>query len=197
MAPDPTPLLKRSTANDTIVQIKGELVAPEVIAGQSMEQAAATILRSWRKELLIRDPDSELKLVSLDRDRLGYSHLRFAQNYRGIPVWKAALSIHFNPQQQPYLLNGAYYPTPEIGIEGGMDEDAALRSAATLDRAVTRPDYTARRIVFFQEERRPLLAWELEPRGRAALRGATYIIDALTGGLLLRQPARLPPRKHQ
>ena len=190
-------LLERNSINNTIVRLEGELLTGGTAAGQGVEEMARAVLRAHHTELLIRDPDSEFVLARSKRDQLGYTHIRFAQQYQGVPVWKAALDIHFDAQQRPYLLSGAYYPTPEgVDTGGGMGENAALENMARIDPGATGKDHAVRKVIFFRDGRHPRLAYELKPQGTAILGGTIYIMDAATGEVLNRLPVMQRSRRH-
>jgi hypothetical protein len=80
----------------------------------SHERTAREFLSDHRTLLRLADPDNELDLVRNERDALGYQHLRFKQQYRGLAVWPAELNVHFDPDGNVDLLEGAYAPTPEL-----------------------------------------------------------------------------------
>ncbi|HFC53920.1 MAG TPA: hypothetical protein ENJ43_05760 [Gammaproteobacteria bacterium] len=190
-------LLERNSTNNTIVRLEGELLPDGTAAGQGLEETARAVLRTYHTELLIRDPDSEFVLARSKRDQLGYTHIRFTQQYQGVPVWKAALDIHFDAQQRPYLLSGAYYPTPEeVDTNGGMGENAALQNMARIDPGAAARNYSVRKVIFFRDGRHPRLAYELKPQGMAVLGGTVYIMDAATGEVLNRLPVIRTSRKH-
>ncbi len=180
--------LERNHANHTIVRLEGELL-PGGAADGGVEAAAREVLRIFRRKLLIQDPDSELTLSRIRRDRLGHTHIRFTQQYQGVPVWKAALDIHFDARQRPYLLSGAYYPTPEgVDTGGGMGGSAALKTLIRSEPGEAGKNYSIRKVIYFRDGRQPRLAYELKPEGEAVLGGSSYIMDAATGEVLNRLP---------
>lgn len=65
-----------------------------------------------RDLLQLANPFRELRLLSLQTDELGLSHLRFQQLYEGIPIWGADFYVHVRSDGTIALLNGRYIPTP-------------------------------------------------------------------------------------
>lgn len=76
------------------------------------KETARNFLRSRRSNLRIQDPDTELSLSDYRTDALNRRHLRFRQQYQGLPVWPAELNVHLDAAGNVDLMNGAFIPTP-------------------------------------------------------------------------------------
>jgi Zn-dependent metalloprotease len=66
-------------------------------------------------------------LAGSETDQLGRRHLRFDQQYRGVPVWPARALVHFDPHGNVDLMNGAYVPTPVGETTPRIDRESAVR----------------------------------------------------------------------
>jgi bacillolysin len=60
----------------------------------------------------LRQPRRELVVEQVKTDAQGREHVHFAQRYRGIPIWGAALVGHISGDQGLFAVNGRYHPTP-------------------------------------------------------------------------------------
>jgi len=76
----------------------------------------------------MRDPRSEFELRKLQRDELGYEHIRLRQFYQGIPVAGSEMIVHINEQREVYLVNGHYTPDIDISIAPFITESQALQT---------------------------------------------------------------------
>jgi len=70
-------------------------------------------LRSIKGILRINEPDHELRLYERQVDNIGRRHLRFSQQYGGIPVWPAELIVHLNQNGDVDMMDGAFVKTPK------------------------------------------------------------------------------------
>ena len=181
--------------NGTAMFIRGALqtraaqgnVAKAGVLNNLDESTARAFLRENRVLLQIEDPDQELVLTSIQTDELARKHLRFAQFYRGLPVWPCELIVHLDPAGNADLLNGAYIPTPRgVAIEPALRREQ-VKDAVTLvlpnadPAAMTDPEL----IVYGPLDQPSRLAWKLEvSAGATAL--WQVVIDALDGSLIAR-----------
>ncbi len=155
------------------------------MTAQSEEEIARDFLRSHRALLNLIDPDEELLLESKLQDNIGYTHLRYAQRYFNIPVWPAELIVHLDPTGNPYLLNGAFVPTPKkAALHPELTaEDAEARAREHVSggdgAAVVAPE-----LIFYADmERRPQLAWKTELT-LSLTEKWVVVVDAVSGAIL-------------
>ena len=100
--------------------------------GDSPLTTARTFLRTNCDLLRLDDPNAELVLVRRHTDELDRTHLRFRQQYQGVPVWPADIIVHLNPAGQVDLMNGAFVPTPKnLSTTPTLDEATAAEYART------------------------------------------------------------------
>jgi len=110
-----TPRQIKMKANATTDRSAGKLCsALEGMApGKNRDKSTARdFLREQSGLLKISDTDKELALKRYWTDDLGRTHLRYTQNYKGIPVWPAELNVHLDADGDVDLVNGAYVATP-------------------------------------------------------------------------------------
>jgi len=90
------------------------------------------------KELLdIQNAEKEYKVVSVEKDELGMSHVKFAQMHLDVPVYGAEIIFHFDDRQQ--FLNGRSVSTPELmSVEPAIDESIAKERAVSDIGGITK-----------------------------------------------------------
>jgi bacillolysin len=149
------------------------------------EQTAGTFLRRYRDLLRLDDPDKELELRRHERDQLGRRHLRYAQMYRGLPVWPAELIVHLDSDGDVDLMDGAFVATPRtLRTQPVVDANAAVaRARDAVPHGATASAGTPSLIVYARGDRSPHLAWKLELSVSMTSRWLA-VIDAIDGSVL-------------
>jgi len=185
--------------NGTVRWMSGRLDQVAGKRAQDVSRQVMDFLQRHRRLLGLENPREELRLKDVSRDALGYTHLRFAQHYRGYPVWAAELRVHVDAGGQIYAVNGTYEPTPE----GLLDPMLRLTAAEAYEQAATdlrrkgrwQPPGPALRDALGLDEQPPQLVWyrhqesgwrlayEVDIRPNWVER-YTYLIDAQTGEIL-------------
>ena len=149
-------------------QIKGEVlqqVQHGSTAGSDSHLATArTFLRTNCDLLRLDDPHAELTLTRRHTDELGRTHLRFQQEYRGVPVWPADVIVHLNPEGHVDVMNGAFVPTPKkLGTVPVLDAaDAAEYARTGLTDGAEAEVSASELIIYAPGDTPPRLAWKLE-----------------------------------
>lgn len=121
-----------------------------------------------------------------ESDHLGYRHQRLEQVHQGIPVLGGDVSVHFDPQNNPYQVNGKYIPdltlsvTPSISANQAVDAARAdfvanKGAAAAAIALVSGPE-----LVVYALGDSPVLAYQIVIRTRSD-NTWKYWIDAQTG----------------
>ena len=179
-------VLERDSVNNTVAYLKGEQLLPSA-AGQTTEQQSLAFLLAHRKDFLLQNPGKEFSVASSKKDELGYTHVKLAQEYEGIPVWKGQINMHFNPKGALYLVQGQYFPTPS-GIEpdAGMSEKQLLDK---LDLNIEPGSRVLRKIIYFKDRIQPRLAYEISSADKQKVSMDTLLVDAITGEILNRLPS--------
>jgi len=60
----------------------------------------------------LNKPSEELVLVEEIEDELSKKHIKFSQQYKGIPIWGNEITLHTNTGGNIYLINARYSQTP-------------------------------------------------------------------------------------
>ena len=170
-------------------QIKGEVLqrAQHGFSTGSDPQltTARTFLRTNCDLLRLDDPHAELTLVRRHTDELGRTHLRFQQEYRGVPVWPADVIVHLNPEGHVDVMNGAFVPTPKkLGTAPVLDAADAAEYARTGLTDGAEAEVTASELIIYAPgDTPPRLAWKLELAIDLTSRWLV-VIDAVNGAEL-------------
>lgn len=147
-------------------QIKGAMLQQAHVGAGSDAQltTARTFLRTYCDLLRLEDPNAELVLVQRYTDELGRTHLRFRQQYQGVPVWPADIIVHLSPEGHVDVVNGAFVPTPkELSTTPVLDETTAVEYARTALPDGAEAETTASELIIYAPgDTPPRLAWKLE-----------------------------------
>lgn len=177
--------------NFTVAQIKGSAleVATSGFAkqGDVRTRVARAFLRAHKSVFRLADPDLELAFENDQPAAGGNRRLKFSQTHRGLPVWPAGLSVHFDPQNHLVLVDGAYAPTPaEVDITPLVTAaEAATRARNTVVSSLGKMASQPNLIVYAPHDQPPRLAWRLSVS--AGIRQAwAIVVDALDGRILSR-----------
>ena len=170
-------------------QIKGAVLQsaqPSIGAGSDPPLTTArTFLRTNCDLLRLDDPHAELVLVQRHTDELGRTHLRFQQEYQGVPVWPADIIVHLSPEGHVDVMNGAFVPTPKkLGTIPVLDEADAAEYARTGLTDGAEAEVTASELIIYAPgDTPPRLAWKLELALDVTSRWLV-VIDAVNGAEL-------------
>jgi len=193
-------IMKRDEHNHTIIILKGKNLSeglegdPVFLKLRSDNLFAKTALAfiSANAEFFkISNPAHELKDISVNKDDLGFKHIRFQQVFNNIPVWASEINVHLNNLNNVYLVQGRYIPTPEkTDIHPVLKEDDAKRRAAdNLDIPGSEYfEWPSEMIIFSALGTEPCLAYRIVA-SLSATEGWAFIIDAATGAVLEKLPA--------
>lgn len=95
-------------------------------AGRDPVKASLRFLEEIKDIFRIKDVSSEFTLRTVQKDELGYEHVRFYQQYEGIPVSGSELIVHINDERRIYAVNGKYSPDIDISVTAQISKDEAL-----------------------------------------------------------------------
>ena len=145
-------------------QIKGAVLQSAQSGSDPPLTTARTFLHTNCDLLRLDDPNAELVPVRRHTDELGRTHLRFRQQYQGVPVWPADILVHLNPAGQVDVMNGAFVPTPtELSTTPVLDEATAVEYARTGLTDGAGAEVTASELIIYAPgDTPPRLAWKLE-----------------------------------
>ncbi len=175
--------------NGTPSEIKGASLQPAFIGpvlpgSDQTKETALDFLRANKSLLLLSDPDSELVLRTRQTDEFGRHHLRFRQEYKGLPVWPAELIVHLTPAGSVDLLEGAFVPTPQVGTAPSILAQQAIEKARQkLVAGGPAPGNSPELVIYGPLDRPARLAWKFDLVAGLA-QAWTCVVDAQDGTVL-------------
>lgn len=107
--------------NDTPSYIKGDNLCFELNNDSHFrmlkekglyEDIAFQFMESFCEHLKLDEPRKDLVVKDVKIDKLNFKHIKFQQVVKGIPIWNKEISIHLNSDNNVYLFQGHYLPTP-------------------------------------------------------------------------------------
>ena len=147
--------------------------------------AALEFVSEHRQLFRLVDPPAELKTVKVQRDELGFHHVRFTQQFRELEVVHTDLLFHYNREGVLYLVTANYIPTPtETDLQPKLDRAAAIRAAAA-DVSAAPGDWPATLKIWAARSGAGILAYEVAA-SVAADKAWRVFVDANTGSILER-----------
>ncbi|MEL6257035.1 MAG: M4 family metallopeptidase, partial [Bacteroidota bacterium] len=182
-----------------VSKVQGSHAKAISASDQLLYQQSISHLNNIQAILGIDDPAQELRIKNIERDNLGFAHIKLAQVYQGIPVYASEMILHYSPANE-IIMTGRYQTSPILSdVNPGIEVDAAIQVAMsdlTNDahvRELTEAEQELLNYVAPQSElviyrtrgfpAQQKLAWHLVIRPNLMHRWE-YMIDANTGEVL-------------
>jgi bacillolysin/thermolysin len=190
MAADGSARISVDRGSNAATFVSGEfgVVVKPGIGGSGPDRLARTFLAQHGSLFGIADQSAELKLLGVDKDRLGFKHYRYQQLHQGLPVFGQQLIVH---AKEDRVTSVAGRTTPNIGSADPKlaPADAAQRAIAAQRKGIV-SDGTKLHAVGNQdlgwytlEDGSPRLAYEVIVGAREDQRWQMYV-DATSGEVL-------------
>jgi bacillolysin len=137
---------------------------------------------------------SRLAVVKVERDRLGTTHVRFAQRYRGLEVYGGDVTVHLDSRGVTGV-NGSFIPgitmstTPGVGAQAAsaIARNAMVKAYPGVAIATAKPALQLYRVgVLAGQPGRTALAYSVEASAPAIRE--KVVVDARLGAVLQRIP---------
>ncbi len=190
-------LIQRNTKDQTILLLKGNNLSEELEKDQRFKtlqsknqytDMALAFMAAYHGMFQLAFPPQELAVTSVQTDDLGFTHIKFQQQYKAIPVWAAEINLHFNPQNHIYLIQGRYIPTPlHVTVHPVLSENQAMHIVAENLKKTKCPGCGSELIIYHDEDMAPCLAYLIKA-SLSPVEGWDFFIDAMTGNVLKKLP---------
>ena len=171
----------------------------EAAAEKGIDAQVQDYLAAVQPVLGLKNPAEELAVRNVETDQLGYSHVRFQQAWKGVPVYGAEAILHKN-KQAFYLFNGRFFPTPEISdvtpsVTAATAADLALshvsaftkvKNLTPMEMKLAGGEQAVTELVVYHVDQKSdaaHLAWHVTVVPNITAR-YSYFIDAKTGDVL-------------
>ena len=169
----------------TISAIEGEDLLASRPQRSERDPAAQAIefISAHREVFRLKNPAEELKVSAVNRDELGFHHVRLAQVFGGLDVAHCQLIVHFRANGALYLINGSYIPTPAaLDLRPKLSAAAAVRAIAA-ELTAEPADWPAALKIWPARNGAGLLAYEVAA-SIAPDRAWRVFVDAHSGKIL-------------
>ncbi len=83
---------------------------------------------AWAHQAFKLSADHDFMLMNADKDQLGYTHYRFRETYKGIPLTATMYIVHVL-NNKIVSMNGDIFSDMNINVNPGLSEQTALTSA--------------------------------------------------------------------
>ncbi len=194
MAADGTARVTLDKATNTATFLSGEfgVVVKPGVGGSGNDKIARTFLVQHGGLFGIRDQNSELKLVTVEKDGLGFKHFKYQQLHQGLPVFGQQLIVH---AKEDRVTSVGGRVTPNIGttVEPKLRaEEAAQRALAATRKGIVADGSSSATLRavgkqqlgwYTLEDGTPHLAYEVVVGAREDQRWQMYV-DARSGEVL-------------
>ncbi len=185
--------MNKATGMASFVRLPGA-ASKSMVAGATFEAKASSFLEQHGGAFGVEDPARDL--VSLGAESRGiFTHVRYAQVYRGVPVFGAMLAAHFDRGGDLVAINGSFIPDLALDVHpawsAGNATGVAIRDVQGDDEALRLSAAGAHLYVYraglFQRVPGPNhLVWEVEVfNPERTVREFRYV-DAHTGKIVER-----------
>lgn len=95
---------------------------------RSMQEKAAAFFGNHAQAFGLRDM-SDLRMRRTESDKLGHTHVSFAQEYAGVPVFGAEIKAHFNAKDELMVVSGTLVPDIDLSMTPSRSAKEAEESA--------------------------------------------------------------------
>lgn len=139
----------------------------------------------------LRSAAEELKVLRIEPDvQLGYSHVRMAQQYRGLPVFGRQMVVHVDSDDQITAVNGQFTPDISISTEAQVSKpDAEAFAFKEMKELWLESDELSRLnaqvlphrtqlVVYVDEKDKPTLTWMVKILASSPLSEWTFFVNA-------------------
>ncbi len=190
---------KTSTPRDLEFDIPKSVKGKTVNTVVDKITEAQNFLSSLKSVLNISNPSEEFKVEKSLSDKLGMTHIKFQQMYRGVEVWAKELIVHMDSRGNIVSVNGDFEPTPSsvTDLNGKLSGSAAVgyalkefksKSAMNslplkLEKILNYYGPTAKKVIWYDKNQAPHLVWLVEVRSGLS-QDWYYFIDAQNGSVL-------------
>lgn len=90
----------------------------------ALASSAYNYLEAVKPYLKLANPEVELDILKSETDEIQTTHLRMQQTYKGVNVYGGEMILHKKDNEEVSLLNGHFYPTPQIeSVKPSLSDD--------------------------------------------------------------------------
>ncbi|MDI6778256.1 MAG: M4 family metallopeptidase [Patescibacteria group bacterium] len=186
----------KETENLNGIFLKGRSVPAEIhrLAQKSKEKAAKQFLEDYGGYFGIDDPEKDLKLVKKSKDKQGITHLRYNQEYEGVPVFGGQMIVHLKKDLSSVSANAGLAPDVSLDVDPRISKEKAEKEASEKWEEKfdgENPKILDSKLVVFSEELtkndpegKDSLVWLVEIFESQPRSHEYYFVDAKSGKII-------------
>ncbi len=199
--------LNPATGTARFVRLPPSAVAKSAAAPsvQAMQDTAASFINQHARAFGLSGGMADLQLQKTETDSVGATHLNYAQQYAGLPVFGAVLKVHLDAAGQVSVVTGTLIPDIDVSAGAGTRSAAQVETTAVKHVQAAKPGKPlaargTRLLIFREGLARGVpgpnhLAYEVEVGDGATVREFVYV-DAHNGKVIDRISGT-PDRLHR
>jgi len=108
-------VLKASNSGIPVfIESSGTDAAKKSAKNNSVETIGRDYLVDVKNLIRINDPSAEFETLSVKEDKLGQTHLKMQQVYKGVKVYGSEVVLHLDKSKNVQAFNGRNKPTPQL-----------------------------------------------------------------------------------
>lgn len=139
--PGTTVSVSSATETATFVRIPpGQAKKAAGGSASDLNNSAREFVGKHAQAFGLRVASNDLTYQLTEQDALGKSHVRYTQEYGGVPVFGASLSVHFDENERLIATSGTLVPDIDLSLAANISEadadDTALNWVASENNAV-------------------------------------------------------------
>jgi Zn-dependent metalloprotease len=161
---------------------------------RNAQQKAATYLEAIQGDLGFRQINDNFELKSSEIDEIGQEHIRMNQVHKGVRVYGAEIILHSN-EGELGLLNGRFYPTPDIlnvnpslsinNAKKIIENDLSQKGVEFVESHFVKEKFKSELVIYHKnrDKNAEKLAYHVTILPNAMAR-YEYFVDAQTGDII-------------
>lgn len=127
-------------------------------------QSAYAVLNNVSDKTGIKNTESELESLRVEKDNLNFHHVRFEQKYKNLPVFGGEIIVHFNSDNKVYNINGTYVAEINVDTNSLINSTNAIsfaRKSLLLSKKASATLVSNPELLIFAYNSKPELAYEV------------------------------------
>ena len=123
--------VNEKTKNFSDIFLEGTSVPKSLhkLSQKSKEKIASQFLEDYGDYFGIEKPKEELRLLKKSKDKLGMTHLRYNQEYKGVPIFGAQMIVHVKEDLDSISANADLVPEISLDTSPKISEEKSRKEA--------------------------------------------------------------------
>jgi len=177
---------KNFRTDGTPAFVTGHFGAVNVVSDAALRASAKSALQDVVIEHFGAAGNEEMVVTKVLKDKVGALHVRFEQQFNGLPVAGAGLVLHTRADGTIFAINGDFVPGGDLPLHPDLSAMTALGQAKINGARVSEPELS----YVLGADGRGHLAWKatFEYVNDAGPQRDVVFVDSITGKIAARHP---------